>query len=451
MFTVVFPAPAAPRALLLPLLALACGASTLQGQSSRDGLPPLETLSAIRRDADRDRIPDRVEQRVRVRGVLAATPGTHDSRGSVGYLVDEETGVGLYAANGKLKGLKAGELLEVVGEVGSFNGAEQIRVERASRLGTRPLPAPEQVEIPALHGETHSGRLVRVRGTLRVAKDEDKDERRRFSLSDGKATIPLYVPAPIHESPRFPLTVRDEGREVEVVGIAGQFDRSEPYTSGYQVIPRSPADIRFRTPSRSALWGILGGAAALMLGAALVAYRMRARRLHRESHTDPMTGLLNRRGYEAALQRALRASRKTRTPLAMLVVDLDNFKRANDEHGHLVGDAVLRGVAALLLETVRETDVVCRYAGDEFVVLLPRLGEAAVLEVADRIVRHLRAVTVEMDGDRREIPLGASVGVAMLDPDDETNGDALFRRADAALYQSKREGKGQARFALRAS
>jgi diguanylate cyclase (GGDEF)-like protein len=437
-----------PGALALCLLALLC-ALPLAAQGGRAGDPPLETLSAVRRDADRDRAPDRTDQRVRVRGVLASTPGTHDVRGSTAYLVDHETGVGLYAPNGRLKGSKAGELVEVVGEVGSFNGAEQIRVERVTRLGTRPLPAPVAVEVPALYGESYAGRIVRVRGTLRVARDEEV--RRRFSLAEGTAVIPLYVPEPIHESPRFPLTIRDEGREVEVVGFASQFDREPPYTSGYQLVPRSSADIRLRGLSRAALWGVVGALGSVILAGALVGYRLRALRLHRESHTDAMTGLLNRRGYEAALQQALRTARKTRTPLALLVVDLDDFKRANDEHGHLVGDAVLRAAAAILVETVRGTDVVARYAGDEFVVLLPRLGDAAALEVGTRIVQRLRTVTVEVDSESREIPLGASVGVSVYKEGEETNGSSLFRRADTALYQSKREGKGQARFALRAS
>ncbi len=447
--TSALPPRALPAFLALSLAVLLCGLAPLAAQGGQNGAPPLEALSAVRHDADRDHVPDRRGQRVRVRGVLASAPGEHDVRGTVAYLVDSEAGVALYAGDRRLRALKPGELLEVVGEVGSFNGVEQIRVERVTRLGRRPIPAPVGVEIPALHGESYAGRLVRVRGTLRVAKDEQV--RRRFSLARGATVIPLYVPAPVHESSGFPLTLRDGGREVEVVGFASQFDRDPPYTSGYQLVPRSAADVRFRGLSRASLWGIVGALGTVILLGALVGYRLRARRLHRESHTDPMTGLLNRRGYEAALQRALRTARKTRTPLALLVVDLDNFKRANDEHGHLVGDAVLRAVGARLVQAVRDVDVVARYAGDEFVVLLPRLTDGAAMIAATRIVERLRTVRVQVDSGSREIPLGASVGVSVYEGEDDTSGDVLFRRADTALYQSKREGKGQVRAALRGS
>lgn len=433
------------------LLLLLAGAPPFAAAQAPPGpLPPLEPVAAVRHDADGDHLPDLLDRRVRVRGTLASSPGMHDRYGRTAYLVDGASGVGLYADGGELDGLRPGDVLEVTGRAGSFRGAEQVRVEEITRLGGGPPPGPAELELPALLGEAHGGRLVRVRGTLGAA--EGAEVRTRYSLVQEDAEVLLYLPEPIHGAPGFPLTAEDAGREVEVVGFASQYDPAEPYDSGYQLVPRSAEDVRFLRPVSP--WSILawGGAAALLgvlLGAILV-YRRRTLRLHRESSTDPMTGLLNRRGYEAALRRAMQEARALRAPLALLVADLDNFKQANDQHGHLVGDAVLRAVARALREAVRSSDTICRYAGDEFVVLLPRVDEEYAMEVAGRIVERLRTVRTSGASGTLEIPLGASVGVAVFDGTEEMDAENLFRAADAALYQSKREGKGRARFALRA-
>lgn len=410
---------------------------------------PLETIAAVRIDADRDSDPDRAGERVRVRGVLASTPGSLDRGKRVAYLVDDQAGIGLYGGDDQLAGARAGDLLEVVGEVGSFHGVEQIRIDRIRRLGRRGLPQPLAVPPAALLGERYAGRLVRVRGELRVSPEESMD--RRFHLVRGETELPLYVPEPIHTAPGFPLGDDDAGREVEIVGFAAQYDRTPPYSTGYQLVPRSPEDVRVRGISRAAVgWGIVAAALAAVLAAAVVYYR-RVGRIHREARRDELTGLLNRRGYEEAIRRVLDRARAQRTSVALLIVDLDNFKEANDRYGHLAGDAVLRQVGRILRQAVRDTDVVCRFAGDEFALIFPRLGGAHAVEVSNRIVHRLRTVQVETERGSCEVALGASAGLAVFDGSEPTGAEELFRAADAALYQAKQAGKGQTRFAMRAS
>jgi diguanylate cyclase (GGDEF)-like protein len=148
-----------------------------------------------------------------------------------------------------------------------------------------------------------------------------------------------------------------------------------------------------------------------------------------EARTDPLTGVHNRRFLEEFLNREIARCRRSHHPLSVLLLDLDGFKAYNDEHGHLAGDRVLAAVASSLRKAVRATDVVARYGGDEFVVVLPNtLGEAA-----RRVARELcRAVPP---------PVSVSVGIGCMGEDVHTPGQ-LVAVADAALMRAKQEGGG---------
>jgi diguanylate cyclase (GGDEF)-like protein len=148
-----------------------------------------------------------------------------------------------------------------------------------------------------------------------------------------------------------------------------------------------------------------------------------------EARTDPLTGVHNRRFLEEVLTREIARCRRSHHPLSVLLLDLDGFKAYNDEHGHLAGDHVLAAVASDLRNAVRTTDVVARYGGDEFVVVLPNTpGEAA-----RRVARELRRAVPP--------PVSVSVGIGCLGEDVHTPGQ-LFAIADAALMRAKQEGGG---------
>ncbi len=150
--------------------------------------------------------------------------------------------------------------------------------------------------------------------------------------------------------------------------------------------------------------------------------------------TDELSGLLNRRGFEAELDRAMQGARRYREQGVLIYVDLDAFKPINDTYGHAAGDEVLRRVSGLLADNVRGTDFVGRLGGDEFAVLLTRTSWAAGLQRAEAFDKILNATTVDWDG--RVILVSASLGFQTYGPDDDLN--EILNAADNAMYKTKR-------------
>ena len=167
--------------------------------------------------------------------------------------------------------------------------------------------------------------------------------------------------------------------------------------------------------------------------------REREAAMHRLAHEDALTGLPNRRLLEDRLRHALMRARRRGGCVALLVLDLDGFKRINDSHGHEAGDQVLAAVGARLLACVRATDTVSRIGGDEFVVLL---DDPMQPEDAGRIAQKLVAAASEpvMFKDR-PLHVGASVGISVA-PHDSLDAEALLRCADEAMYRAKQSGRG---------
>jgi diguanylate cyclase (GGDEF)-like protein len=164
-------------------------------------------------------------------------------------------------------------------------------------------------------------------------------------------------------------------------------------------------------------------------------------------YVDGLTQVYNRSFLELQLPLEIERATRNSEPLAMLVVDLDDFKQINDRHGHEAGDRVLRSFGAVLRETLRRVDLVFRFGGEEFVVLLPRLDEESALRAAER----LRLAVAEhpfaaVDG-APPLSVTASIGGALY-PRDAVSERSLFREADAACYRAKRDGKNRVTFAL---
>jgi diguanylate cyclase (GGDEF)-like protein/PAS domain S-box-containing protein len=153
--------------------------------------------------------------------------------------------------------------------------------------------------------------------------------------------------------------------------------------------------------------------------------------------TDELTGLRNRRAFEERLVLEFSMSRRRKRDLSVLLLDVDDFKRINDQWGHPAGDAVLRRLGAVLRTTVRLPDLVARYGGEEFVVLLPESDAESALSLAQRLMERVAAESWDHD------PVTISVGLAGMH-ESLTNGYQLVGRADQALYAAKRAGKNRA-------
>lgn len=163
--------------------------------------------------------------------------------------------------------------------------------------------------------------------------------------------------------------------------------------------------------------------------------------LRRQSVLDPLTGLFNRRHFDAALKRELARARRKNVPVSLVLVDIDHFKRVNDDYGHAVGDAVLRTIAQQLRLGIREGDIACRYGGEEMVLLLPECTATDAGMRAEAIRIALAAIAPHPQGEGPE-RVTASFGVAAY-PAHAQDAEALFWAADKALYRAKQHGRNR--------
>jgi len=182
----------------------------------------------------------------------------------------------------------------------------------------------------------------------------------------------------------------------------------------------------------------------------------RAAEAEKDSMHDHLTGLMNRRALDEFGVKIINENMRFGRPCSALLLDIDFFKKINDTYGHLTGDKVLKGVANIIERTVRKTDIVCRWGGEEFAVIMPETDPPAAEILAERIRKRIEAVTIE------EIKLTISIGVSgiekktvgkqdkekrkvaiHMEEDGKNNLDILFNKADKALYISKESGRNK--------
>ena len=161
--------------------------------------------------------------------------------------------------------------------------------------------------------------------------------------------------------------------------------------------------------------------------------------LRTQSVRDPLTNLYNRRYMEEFLDGQLsRATRKS-SSLALIMLDVDHFKQFNDRFGHDAGDMVLRSLGSLLLSYLRKEDVVCRYGGEEFTVILPDASHDSASSRAEQLRNAVKEIVLDFRGQALP-PISISVGLAVF-PADGTTREALLKSADTALYKAKANGR----------
>lgn len=153
--------------------------------------------------------------------------------------------------------------------------------------------------------------------------------------------------------------------------------------------------------------------------------------------TDSLTSLPNRRGFELLAGQALQEARRDRKPLAALLLDLDHFKLLNDTYGHQAGDQVLQGFSQNLRDGLRQSDIVCRWGGEEFIILLKDTGNATAQQLAEKVRSEVAARRYPFKGVNLQVT--TSIGLAEMHPNDSL--DSLIGRADRGLYRAKQSGR----------
>jgi two-component system cell cycle response regulator len=170
--------------------------------------------------------------------------------------------------------------------------------------------------------------------------------------------------------------------------------------------------------------------------------------LDRLSRTDGLTSLFNRRYFEERFAVEFARSNRYRAPLSCLMIDIDHFKRLNDNFGHAFGDKVLQAVAGIAQHTLRDVDMLARYGGEEFVALLPETGPVEALRVSERVRQGIERLRLPYDApgaEPRRVHCTASIGVATFPVPGIESAEALLRAADDALYAAKESGRNKVR------
>jgi diguanylate cyclase (GGDEF)-like protein len=266
-----------------------------------------------------------------------------------------------------------------------------------------------------------------------------------IGVAGGAFQIPVLAGAAQEALPRdVDVALVERGRPV----AGDELPRGESATAPIRIADRTWLLV-VRDPSRPGLGlplmvAVVGLALAAML-AALVAIWSRNERMQelaRQASQDSLTGLKNRRRFEEDLRTELARSHRYQSPGALLMLDLDRFKRVNDTLGHAAGDRLLAEIAEILVSRARETDVVARLGGDEFAIVLPRCGLEEAEEIAAEIALSIRErVRSEPDAP----PITASIGVAPFGTGLRLSYETVLARADAAMYEAKEDGRDSVR------
>ncbi|MFZ6722118.1 sensor domain-containing diguanylate cyclase [Undibacterium sp. Ji49W] len=192
--------------------------------------------------------------------------------------------------------------------------------------------------------------------------------------------------------------------------------------------------------------GVSAGITILVLIILLVTVRRYQKRLEKSASTDTLTNLLNRQAFDFVFQQALLDGERSRQPMCVVLLDIDFFKKINDKQGHLVGDHVLKEISLIAKRSLRESDIICRWGGEEFLILLKN----CTLEKATSIAENLRNTIANNDFSRTtdltRTRLSITVSMGVAECRDKDTEDSVFERADQALYQAKENGRNSVYF-----
>lgn len=160
-------------------------------------------------------------------------------------------------------------------------------------------------------------------------------------------------------------------------------------------------------------------------------------KLEQMAITDALTGLYNRHRFHESLTKELERARRYSTPFSLVMFDIDHFKKVNDNYGHLAGDMVLKEIAGILMQSMREVDTAARYGGEEFVAILPNTEKNDAILLAERMRKTIK----QHRFNEIDVPVTVSIGISGMPDDSVDNEDKLIRCADFALYEAKKNGR----------
>ena len=286
---------------------------------------------------------------------------------------------------------------------------------------------------------------ARFRSLLEMSSDWywEQDQEYRFTMMSQGPRALGEEPQQVLGRKRWEINYGGLGME-EWDAHRRQLDARQPFRG---------LDFTFTRPNGEERWVSVSGEPTFDAAGAFTGYRgtgtditERKRyeaKIRELAEYDFLTGLPNRNLLAARFSFAARSSQRSGKPMALIFIDLDRFKTVNDSLGHHIGDRLLRQIATRLQHVVRATDTVCRHGGDEFLVLLPDVGEAAyAARIAEEVAREL---TRPYDIDGYELVVTPSIGISTY-PADGTELPVLIRNADAAMYHSKSMGRNQYSF-----
>lgn len=323
------------------------------------------------------------------------------------------------AANGTLT-IFINHRLETSG--GSFLGATGVGLQMAD-IGDRLRAYQKQFE--------HEIYLIDSQGVIQVHPDEKLIENTTITEMEGIEVISGEI-----------LSVHDEIRIFEYEDAEGVKDISVRYIPEFDwfLIVEKDQDASLLSAraalTRNILIGL--GVTVLVSGLIFLIIRNYNQQLEQLATHDQLTGLFNRRTFDMILQKSSSAAKRTHTPLSILFIDVDDFKSVNDKYGHAVGDDVLMKIAKTMTAVIREEDIVVRWGGEEFIILLPDANQQAAFITAQRVKNAIEKITI----DHLDIHgfCSVSIGISTYSGKSDTIPD-LIQQADSALYQAKVAGK----------
>ncbi|MFL5455074.1 MAG: diguanylate cyclase [Myxococcales bacterium] len=319
----------------------------------------------------------------------------------------------------------------LLGVLSAVTGTLELTAQ-LQQLGTLVCQALGANEWTAMLYDSHLKRLV-----VDAAAGHAADSMRgvQFALGEGIAGLvaqqakSIYV-EDVEEDPRY---LHYKGRHPGTGSFLGVPLRAKGRVLGVMTLSR-PAKAAFNQHEIRLAEAIAAQASLAIANARLYQETLEL------SYTDPLTGIANRRQLYARLEQELSRSMRFGDEVSVLMIDLDLFKAVNDGHGHTVGDSVLRNVALLLKRNVRKVDMVARYGGDEFMVVLPRIRLEEAVDVAEKLRRTVAAAAFPAGPGAAPIRLTVSLGVASFGHD-AVDVAGVLEKSDFALYEAKRSGR----------